>query len=54
MGGWSQGSQTESVGKWFLENPIRYMFKPRNKDIAGEIIDLISDGHYDLINPYEA
>lgn len=33
----------------FSENQIHYVFKPRNKDIAGEIIDLALNGHYDLI-----
>ena len=33
----------------FSEDQIHYVFKPRNKDIAGEIIDLALNGHYDLI-----
>lgn len=33
----------------FSEDQIHYVFKPRNKDIAGEIIDLASSGRYDLI-----
>ena len=33
----------------FSENQVRYVFKPRNKDIAGEIIDLALDSLYDLI-----
>lgn len=33
----------------FSENQIHYVFKPRNKDIAGEIIDLALNGRYDLI-----
>jgi hypothetical protein len=33
----------------FSENQIRYVFKPRKKDIAGEIIDLALSGRYDLI-----
>jgi hypothetical protein len=33
----------------FSEDQIHYVFKPRNKDIAGEIIDLALSGRYDLI-----
>lgn len=33
----------------FLESQVRYIFKPRNKDVAGEIIDFVSSGHVDLI-----
>jgi hypothetical protein len=33
----------------FSENQIRYIFKPRKKDVAGEIIDLATEGHHDLI-----
>ena len=33
----------------FSEVQIHYVFKPRNKDIAGEIIDLALSGRYDLI-----
>jgi hypothetical protein len=33
----------------FSEDQIHYVFKPRNKDIAGEIVDLALSGHYDLI-----
>jgi len=33
----------------FSEDQIHYVFKPRNKDIAGEIIDLALTGRYDLI-----
>ena len=33
----------------FSENQIHYIFKPKKKDIAGEIIDLASNGHHDLI-----
>lgn len=33
----------------FSENQIRYVFKPRKKDIAGEIIDLALSGRYDLL-----
>ena len=33
----------------FSKNQIRYIFKPRNKDIAGEIIDIALNGHFNLI-----
>jgi hypothetical protein len=33
----------------FSEDQIHYVFKPRNKDIAGEIVDLALSGRYDLI-----
>ncbi len=33
----------------FSESQIHYIFKPRNKDIAGEIIDLALNGRYDLV-----
>ena len=33
----------------FSENQIHYVFKPRKKDIAGEIVDLALGGRYDLI-----
>jgi hypothetical protein len=33
----------------FSKNQIHYIFKPRNKDIAGEIIDLALNGHFNLI-----
>ena len=33
----------------FSENQVRCVFKPRNKDIAGEIIDLALVSQYDLI-----
>jgi hypothetical protein len=33
----------------FSDDQIHYVFKPRNKDIAGEIIDLALSGRYDLI-----
>ena len=33
----------------FSKNQIRYIFKPRNKDIAGEIIDLALNGHFNLL-----
>lgn len=33
----------------FSEDQIHYVFKPRNKDISGEIIDLASSGQYDLV-----
>lgn len=33
----------------FSENQVRYVFKPRTKDIAGEIIDLALNSQYDLI-----
>ena len=33
----------------FSENQIHYVFKPRKKDIAGEIIDIASHGQFDLI-----
>ena len=33
----------------FSEDQIHYVFKPRNKDISGEIIDLALNGQYDLV-----
>lgn len=33
----------------FSENQIHCIFKPKKKDIAGEIIDLASNGNHDLI-----
>jgi len=33
----------------FLESQVRYIFKPRSKDVAREIIDFVSSGHVDLI-----
>lgn len=33
----------------FSEEQIRYIFKPRNKDIAGEIIEQVAGGRYDLV-----
>ena len=33
----------------FSENQIHYVFKPRSKDISGEIIDLALNGQYDLV-----
>ena len=33
----------------FLESQVRYIFKPRSKDVAGEIIDFVSSGQADLI-----
>jgi len=33
----------------FTEDRIRSIFKPRKKDVAGEIIDLASKEHFDLI-----
>ena len=33
----------------FSEDQIHYVFKPRNKDISGEIIDLAINGQYDLV-----
>jgi hypothetical protein len=33
----------------FSEGQIHYVFKPRNKDISGEIIDLALNGQYNLV-----
>ncbi|MBC8466352.1 MAG: universal stress protein [Deltaproteobacteria bacterium] len=33
----------------FLESQVRYIFKPRSKDVAREIIDYVSSGQVDLI-----
>jgi len=33
----------------FSENQVRTIFKPKNKDIAGEIIDLVLSGQYNQI-----
>ena len=33
----------------FSENQIRYVFKARNKDVAGEIINFAQDGGFNLI-----
>ena len=33
----------------FLESQVRYIFKPRSKDVAKEIIDYVSSGQVDLI-----
>ncbi len=33
----------------FSENQVHYVFKPRNKDIAGEIIDQALNGHHDIL-----
>lgn len=33
----------------FSEKQVHYIFRPRNKDVASEIIDLALSGHYDLI-----
>ena len=33
----------------FSEDQIHYVFKPRSKDISGEIIDLAINGQYDLV-----
>ena len=33
----------------FAEEQVRYIFKPRTKDIAGEIVDLALSGQYDML-----
>lgn len=33
----------------FSEDQIHYIYRSRNKDIAGEIIDLAVDGRYDVV-----
>ena len=33
----------------FSEDQIHYVFKPRKKDISGEIIDLALNGQYDIV-----
>ncbi len=33
----------------FSEEQIRYIFTPRKRDIAGEIVDLASNGRYDVV-----
>jgi hypothetical protein len=33
----------------FSENQVHHVFKPRQKDVPGEIIDLATKGHHDLI-----
>lgn len=33
----------------FSEEQIRYVFKPRSKDIAGEIIDMVVSGHFHVL-----
>ena len=37
------------VENGFSEDQIHYIFKPRKKDVAGEIIDLVSSGNHDMI-----
>jgi hypothetical protein len=37
------------VENGFSENQVHHVFKPREKDVAGEIIDLATKGHHDLI-----
>jgi len=33
----------------FSEDQVRYVFKPRSKDIAGEIIDIVLSGHFHVL-----
>jgi len=42
-------AQQNLLENGFLESQVRYIFKPRNKDVAGEIIDFVSSGQADLI-----
>ncbi|UCF91943.1 MAG: universal stress protein [Desulfobacterales bacterium] len=42
-------AQQRLLQNGFLEGQVRYIFKPRKKDIASEIIDLVLNDKYDLI-----
>jgi len=37
------------LGKGFSENKITIVFEPKNRDVAGDIIDLAQDGRFDVV-----
>ncbi len=41
--------KSELVEKGFAETDLHQVFKPRKKDIAGEIIDIFNETHFELL-----
>lgn len=41
--------RAELVQHGFSENQVKSIFKPRKKDIAGEILGLFNDTHFDIV-----
>ena len=42
-------ARQDLVAKGFADQQVRKIFRPRNKDLAGEILDLLDDHGFEVV-----